>query len=64
MRLASERSLVPVGDWTLPHVQTLDPGVSWVPGRTEKACIYDQFCEPKLVAGRLYASRGDEMAYE
>ena len=45
------------------HVHSLDPGVSGVPGRTVKACVFEQFRAPKMAAG-LYAPRGVEMAYE
>ena len=35
----------------------------WVPGRTVKACVFEQFCAPEM-ATALYDPRGVEMAYE
>ena len=36
------------------------PRSKWVPGRTVKACVFEQFRAPKVAAG-LYAPRGVEM---
>ena len=32
--------VVLLGKAFCPHVQSLDPGVVWVPGRTVKACVF------------------------
>ena len=45
------------------HVHPLYPGVKWVPGRTVKAYVFEQFHCTEMVAG-LHAPRGVEWALE
>ena len=57
--------IVLLGEAHHPHMHSLNPGVSgYLVGLRRLVCVCDQFCGSKLVATRLYAPQGVQMAYE